>query len=107
MLKNSWLHSRRYKMAFVAVVITCLVLFLFVRLTSNSRYHVGASDRPITRQYDALNGSSQAYTDDVQDDRTVLISPDQMILLGLQLENLYDLDLHNRSFKVEGWYWLK
>jgi len=34
-------------------------------------------------------------------------SAERTIHVGLQIENIYDLSLKNRSFKIEGWYWLK
>ncbi len=37
----------------------------------------------------------------------VVTSPESTIQIGLQIENIYDLSLKNRSFKIEGWYWLK
>ncbi|MFN7898188.1 MAG: hypothetical protein ACK5N0_00790 [Synechococcaceae cyanobacterium] len=37
----------------------------------------------------------------------VQTSPDKRIEIGVQIENIYDLSMKDRVFKVEGWYWLK
>lgn len=45
---------------------------------------------------------------DAREDRPRVVGPkDKTMSLGIHVENAYELSLKERSFRVEGWYWLR
>ena len=102
------LPSRRLKIVAVLFATACLTVVLIKGLTTHQISPWGSSHRAFrTRQHSFINQYSQTYSPSLEANQTVSIPAARRIQLGLQLENIYDLDLRNRSFKAEGWYWLR